>query len=87
MLALQLVACFFLALSAAFCFGPRLAVYGPRALGDMAREGQVQFVGGCFASMLVLIVMAPSLSSAISAGGSVMSVAMLDIYLMQFSLV
>ena len=87
MLALQLLACFFLALSAAFCFGPRLAVYGPRALGDMMREGQIQFVGGCFASALILIVMAPSLGSAFSAGGSVMSVAMLDVYLMQFSLV
>lgn len=87
MLALQLLASFFLLLSAAFCFGPRLAVYGPRAVSEMVREGQVQFVAGWLASVFVLILSAPYLGDAFSSGGSVLSVAMLDIYSMQFSLV
>lgn len=87
MLALQLIAFLFLALSAALCFGPRLAVYGPRALGEMVREGQVQFVGGWLASILVLIFAAPYLSDAFSSGSNVLAVAVLDIYSMQFSLV
>lgn len=87
MLALQLLASFFLLLSAALCFGPRLAVYGPRAASEMVREGQVQFVGGFLASVLVLILSAPYLGSAFASGGGVLSVAMLDIYFMQFNLV
>ncbi|MEO1552880.1 MAG: hypothetical protein AAFR82_03020 [Pseudomonadota bacterium] len=87
MLELQLLALFFLALSAALCFGPRLAVYGPRAMGDMVREGQVQFVGGCLASVLVLILMAPYLGGAFSDGSGAISIVMLDIYSMRFSLV
>lgn len=87
MLALQLIAFLFLALSVAFCFGPRLVVYGPRALGEMAQEGQVQFVGGCLASVLVLIVTAPHFGSAFSAGGQTVSVAMVDIFSMRFGLV
>ncbi|MEO1188438.1 MAG: hypothetical protein AAFW60_05135 [Pseudomonadota bacterium] len=87
MLALQLLASLFLLLSAALCFGPRLAVYGPRAARDMVREGQVQFVAGWFASVFVLILTAPHLGTAFTSGGSALSIAMLDIYSMQFSLV
>ena len=78
MLALQLIAFFFLALSVLFCFGPRLAVYGPRALGEMVRQKQVQFVGGCLTSILVMIVMAPGFSSGHSAQSGTVTVAMLD---------
>ncbi|MEM7328777.1 MAG: hypothetical protein AAF437_08565 [Pseudomonadota bacterium] len=87
MLALQLSALFFLAVSVAFCFGPRLAVYGPRAASEMVREGQVQFVGGCLTSVLVLILAAPYLGAAVSSGGGAMSVVMMDVLTMQFSLV
>jgi len=87
MLAAQLIACFFLALSAAFCFGPRLAVYGPRAFKDMAQEGQVQFVGGCLASILVLIFAAPEFGAIFYTGGQSMTVAMIDILTLQYSLV
>lgn len=87
MLALQLIAFFFLALSVAFCFGPRLAVYGPRALSDMVREGQVQFVGGCLASVLVMIAAMPYFAGAVSAGSGAMTVVVLDVFTMSFSLV
>ena len=78
MLAPQLIALFFLALSVLFCFGPRLAVYGPRALGEMVRQGQVQFVGACLTSILVMIVMAPHLNGAVSTESSALSVATLE---------
>lgn len=87
MLALQLLALTFLALSMAFLFGPRLAVYGPRALGEMAREGQVQFVGGCLASVLVLIVGAPYFTGAVASGSDVITLAVIDVFTMTYSVV
>ena len=87
MLALQLLALAFLLLSMAFLFGPRLAVYGPRALGEMAREGQVQFVGGCLASVLVLIIGAPYFTGAMSSGSDVIMLAAIDVFTMSFSFV
>lgn len=76
MLALQIIAFAFLALSVAFLFGPRLAVYGPRALSEMAQEGQVQFVSACLASILVLIVGAPYISDpGSSTNGDVLAMA------------
>lgn len=87
MLALQMTAFVFLALSVAFFFGPRLAVYGPKAMGDMVQEGQVQFVGGCLASVLVLIVGAPYFVGAMSTGSDAMSIVMLDLFTMTYSLV
>ena len=86
MLALQLTAFVFLALSVAFLFGPRLAVYGPKAMSDMGREGQVQFVGGCLASVLVLIVGAPYFVAAVSTGSGAMSLVVLDLFTMTYSL-
>lgn len=85
MLALQLLACFFLLLSAAFCFGPRLAVYGPRAVGEMAQDGQVQFVGGFLTSVFVLVFTAPYFASVLFDGGRTISIVMLDVLLMSFS--
>ncbi len=81
MLALQLLALAFLALSMAFLFGPRLAVYGPRALGEMVREGQVQFVGGCLASVLVLIIGAPYFAGAAVSGSNAVTLAVMDVFL------
>jgi len=86
MLALQIIAFVFLALSVAFLFGPRLVVYGPNAMSDMAQEGQVQFVGGCLASVLVLIFGAPYFGGAMSAGSGAMSVVVLDLFTMTYSL-
>lgn len=86
MLALQLIALFFLALSVVFCFGPRLVVYGPRALGEMARQGQVQLVGACLTSILVMIVMAPHLNGAVSTDSGELSVAMLEAIVLSASL-
>lgn len=87
MLALQLIALAFLALSMAFLFGPRLAVYGPRALGEMAQEGQVQFVGGCLASVLVLIIGAPYFTGALASGGDVITLAVMDVFTMTYRFV
>ncbi|MEM9570967.1 MAG: hypothetical protein AAF996_05845 [Pseudomonadota bacterium] len=78
MFALQLIAFFFLAVSVLFCFGPRLAVYGPRALGEMGRQRQVQFVGGCLSSILVMIVVAPGFSAGPSAYDGAVPVALQD---------
>jgi len=86
MLALQILASVFLAVSMAFLFGPRVAVYGPKAIGDMAQQGQVQFVGGCLASVLVLIVGAPYFVDAMSSGSSAMSLVVLDLFTMTYSL-
>ena len=85
MLTLQILALFFLGLSAAFLFGPQLFVYGPRAVRDMVREGQVQFVGGCFVSLLVLVFFAPYLGAAFQSGGGAVTLVMVDIFTMQFS--
>jgi len=85
MLALQLLACFFLFLSAAFCFGPRMAVYGPRALGEMAQEGQAQFVGGFLTSVFMLVFAAPYFAALFFDGGRTISLVMLDVFLMSYS--
>ena len=87
MLTLQLIALVFLALSAAFLFGPRLVIYGPKALRDMVREGQVQFVGGCVTSLIILVFAAPYIGSAFHSGGGAVTLVMIDVFTMQFSLV
>jgi len=53
----------------------------------MAQEGQVQFVGGCLASILVLIFAAPEFGAIFYTGGQSMTVAMIDILTLQYSLV
>ena len=86
MLAAQLVAVFFLLLSAAFLFGPQIAVYGPRAASDMMRNEQAQFAGGCLASALIVVALAPFLGTAFSSGGSAVTLVMADLFTMSFSL-
>ncbi len=85
MLILQIIALFFVALSAAFLFGPRLVIYGPKALREMVREGQVQFVGGFVASLVLLVFAAPYIGSAFQSGGGAVTVVMIDVFTMQFS--
>ena len=86
MLAVQLVAVFFLLLSAAFLFGPQIAVYGPRAASEMMRNEQAQFAGGCLASALIVVLLAPQLGTAFSSGGSAVTLVMADLFTMRFSL-
>ena len=86
MLALQLVALFFLMLSAAFMYGPQLAVYGPRAVPELLQNGQAQFVGGCLASAVITVFLMPHLGDAFSTGGSAITLVMADIFTMSFSL-
>lgn len=85
MLALQLLALGFLMLSAAFLFGPPLLIYGPKAASDMASEGQMQFVGGCFASLVVMVFAAPHIGEAFQTGGGVITLVMVDLFTMSFS--
>ncbi|MEL6860674.1 MAG: hypothetical protein AAGL11_02465 [Pseudomonadota bacterium] len=86
MLALQLVAFFFLLLSAAFMYGPQLVVFGPRALPELMQNGQAQFVGGCLASAVLTVFLLPYLGGAFSSGGSAVTLVMADIFTMSFSL-
>lgn len=86
MVALQLVAVAFLVLSAAFLYGPQLAIYGPRAVTDLARNDQAQFVGGCLATAFTLVIFAPGLAGAFSSGGTAMTLVMADIFTLSFSL-
>lgn len=87
MLISQLTALAFLALSAAFLFGPRIAVYGTQAIRDMARDGQAQFVGGCLISAIVLVFTAPHLSYAFASGGNAVSLVIIDLFTMNFGTV
>jgi len=84
MLALQLTAIFFLLLSAAFMYGPQLAVYGPRAWSEMVRNDQARFVGGCLVSGLVFVIAAPYFGGAVSSGSDAMSVVVVDVVTMSF---
>lgn len=84
MLALQLIALLLLMVSAVLFFGPQLVVYGPRVARDMLRNRQVQFVGGCWLSLALFVLVAPTASSALYSGGGAMSLVMLDIFTMQF---
>ena len=86
MLAFQLVSVLFLLLSAAFLFGPQIAVYGPRAASDMIRNEQAQFAGGCLVSAFLIVILAPHLGTAFSSGGSAVTLVMADLFTMRFSL-
>lgn len=86
MLALQLLAVFFLLLSAAFMYGPQIALYGPRAARGLVKNDQAQFVGGCLVSALIVVWLAPYLGTAFSSGGTAITLVMTDIFLMSFSL-
>ena len=87
MLTLQLIAFALLGLSALLFFGPQLVVYGPKMARQMTSNGQVQFVGGCWLSVLALCVMGPQLGAAVSSGGNAMTLVVMDIFTMQFGLV
>ncbi|MEO0606759.1 MAG: hypothetical protein AAFY82_00900 [Pseudomonadota bacterium] len=86
MLALQLLAAFFLLLAAAFMYGPQLALYGPRAAQELVKNGPAQFVGGCLISGLIVVWLAPHLGLAFSSGGTAITLVMADIFLMHYSL-
>ncbi|MEL6858210.1 MAG: hypothetical protein AAFO74_07475 [Pseudomonadota bacterium] len=87
MLTLQIIAFVLLGLSALLLFGPQLVIYGPKMARQMSTTGQVQFVGGCWVSVLALSVMAPQIGAAMSSGSSAMSLVVIDIFTMQFGLV
>ncbi|MEL6724814.1 MAG: hypothetical protein AAFP81_09590 [Pseudomonadota bacterium] len=87
MLTLQIIALVLLGVSAVLLFGPQLIVYGPKALREMVREGQVQFAGGCVTSLVMLVFAAPYIGSAFQSGGGAVTLVMIDIFTMQFSLV
>ncbi len=86
MLAFQLVAVFFLLLSAAFMYGPQLVVFGPRAVPELLQNGQAQFVGGCLVSVMLTVLLIPHLGGAFSSGGSAITLVMADVFMMSFSL-
>lgn len=86
MLALQLLAIAFLALSAAFMFGPAFVLYGPRAMPTLMRDGQARFVCGFLGSAALLALVLPGFGSAVSSGGGAMTLVMADIFTMQFNI-
>ncbi len=86
MLALQLLAITFLALSAAFMFGPTLVMYGPRAMPTLMRDGQARFVGGFLGSAALLTLLLPSFGTAMSSGGGAITLVMTDLVTMRFNI-
>ena len=86
MLLLQLTAIAFLVFSAAFMFGPQLVVYGPRAAMEMARQTEARFIGGFLTTAGVLAVAAPFIGQSLISGGNAMTLVVVDIFSMQFSL-
>lgn len=86
MLALQLLAITFLALSAAFMFGPALVMYGPRAMPTLMRDGQARFVGGFLGSAALLTLLLPSFGTAMSSGGGAITLVMTDLVTMRFNI-
>ena len=85
MLALQLLAITFLALSAAFMFGPVLVLYGPRTIPTLMRDAQARFVLGFLGSAAILALVMPQFGSALSSGSGAMTLVMADLFTMQFS--
>ena len=86
MLALQLLAIAFLALSAAFMFGPALVMYGPRAMPTIMRDGQARFVCGFLGSAALLVLALPSFGSAMTSGGGAITLVMTDLVTMRFNI-
>ena len=86
MLALQLLAIAFLVLSAAFMFGPALALYGPRAMPTIMRDGQARFFCGFLGSAALLALILPEFGSAVSSGSSAMTLVMTDVFTMRFNI-
>ncbi|MHA7857594.1 MAG: hypothetical protein ACX94D_05860 [Henriciella sp.] len=86
MLALQLLAITFLALSAAFMFGPALVMYGPRAMPTLMRDGQARFVGGFLGSAALLALLLPGFGTAMSSGGGAITLVMTDLVTMRFNI-
>ena len=86
MLAFQLLAIAFLVLSAAFMFGPALVLYGPRALPTIMRDGQARFFCGFLGSAALLALVLPGLGSAVTSGGSAMTLVMTDVFTMRFDI-
>ena len=86
MLALQLLAITFLALSAAFMFGPALVMYGPRAMPTLMRDGQARFVGGFLGSAALLTLLLPSFGTTMSSGGGAITLVMTDLVTMRFNI-
>ena len=87
MLALQIAAIVFIALSAAFLFGPQLVFYGPPALPRLVRQPQVRFLGGFLVTACALTLMAPYFGAAVSSGSENISLVMIDLFTMSFGLI
>ena len=86
MLALQLLAIAFLVLSAAFMFGPALVLYGPRTVPTLIRDGQARFFCGFLVSTALLTLVLPGFGSAVTSGGSAMTLVMADVFMMRFNI-
>ena len=86
MLALQLLAIAFLVLSAAFMFGPALVLYGPRTMPTLMRDGQARFFCGFLVSAALLTMILPGFGSAVTSGGSAMTLVMADVFTMRFNI-
>lgn len=87
MLALQITAYVLLGLSVLLFLGPQIIAYGPRAFPALARRQDVRFVGGCFASLVVLVAVAPTFGTAVSTGGATMYAMAVELTGLNFGLV
>lgn len=87
MLALQITAYVLIGMSVLLFFGPQIIAYGPRAVPALTRRKEVHFVGGCFASLLVLVAIAPTMGTAISTGGATIYAMAVELSGMNFGLV
>lgn len=86
MLVFQLLAIAFLVLSAAFMFGPALVLYGPRAMPAVMRDSQARFFCGFLGSAALLALVLPGFGSAVSSGGSAMTLVLTDVFTMRFNI-
>jgi len=87
MLALQITAYVLIGLSVLLFFGPQIVAYGPRAVPALARRKDVRFVGGCFASLVILVAVAPTMGAAISTGGATIYAMAVELTSMNFGLI
>jgi len=87
MLALQILAVFFLFLAGALFFGPQLVIYGPRAVPAMVKHPQIRMAGGFLASLCILAVMAPYIGPAVVSGGETVTVLAINFATLSFSFV
>lgn len=87
MLALQIIAFALLVLSALLFVGPQIVAYGPRAIPAMMRQPEARFVGGCFASLIVMALIAPGFGAALMTGGETLQMVALELSGLSFGLI